>query len=195
MSLPTWEIHLPACEDCATEIGSPFPEAGPTRVIDERVAFILGSMLRSVIEDGSGARVQREIGRSDLMGKTGTTNGPQELWFSGFNRNMATTVFVGFDQPEPLGEREQGATVAVPIWIDYMKQALEGEEEVTLGRPDGIVDRLVDRDSGAPAMPGDPNAVFEYFLAENAPEIGADQAIGSETPDDEQQPLSTETIF
>ena len=185
----------PACEDCATEIGSPFPEAGPTRVVDERVAFILGSMLRSVIEDGSGARVQREIGRSDLMGKTGTTNGPQELWFSGFNRNMATTVFVGFDQPEPLGEREQGATVAVPIWIDYMKQALEGEEEVTLGRPDGIVDRLVDRDSGAPAMPGDPNAVFEYFLAENAPEIGADQAIGSETPDDEQQPLSTETIF
>lgn len=185
----------PACEDCATEIGSSFPQAEPSRVIDERVAFILGSMLRSVIEDGSGARVQREIGRSDLMGKTGTTNGPQELWFSGFNRNMATTVFIGFDQPEPLGEREQGATVAVPIWIDYMKQALEGEEEVTLGRPDGIVDRLVDRDSGAPAMPGDPNAVFEYFLAENAPEIGAEQTIRSETSADEQQPLSTETIF
>ncbi len=186
---------MPVCDDCSTEIGSAFPEAAPRRVIDERVAFVLGSMLRSVIEDGSGARVQREINRSDLMGKTGTTNGPQELWFSGFNRNIATTVFVGFDQPEPLGEREQGATVAVPIWIDYMKQALEGEPELTLPRPDGIVDRLVDRDSGAPATPGDPNAVFEYFLAENAPEVGAGQAPGSESSADEQQPLSTETIF
>lgn len=185
----------PACEDCYAAIGSSSSETAPRRVIDERVAFVLGSMLRSVVEDGSGARVQRDIGRSDLMGKTGTTNGPQELWFSGFNRNMATTVFVGFDQPEPLGEREQGATVAVPIWIDYMKRALEGERELTLGRPDGIVDRLVDRDSGALAMPGDPNAVFEYFLAENAPEIGAGQADGSESPADEQQPLSTETIF
>ncbi len=183
------------CKDCQAGSGAAIPAAGPGRVIDERVAFILGSMLRSVIEDGSGARVQREIGRSDLMGKTGTTNGPQELWFSGFNRNLATTVFVGFDQPEPLGEREQGATVAVPIWIDYMKQALADEPEAGLRRPDGIVDRLVDRDSGAPAMPGDPNAVFEYFLAENAPENHASTALGSDTDAGEQPPLSTETIF
>lgn len=176
----------PVCEDCS---------ATPQRIIDERVAFILGSMLRSVIEDGSGARVQREINRADLMGKTGTTNGPQELWFSGFNQNLATTVFVGFDQPEPLGEREQGATVAAPIWIDYMKQALAGEPEAGLRRPDGIVDRLVDRDTGALATPGDPNAVFEFFLAENAPEIDAEQIPGSEADTDEQQPLSTETIF
>ena len=183
------------CEDCQAGSGAAMPVAAPGRVIDERVAFILGSMLRSVIEDGSGARVQREIGRSDLMGKTGTTNGPQELWFSGFNRNLATTVFVGFDQPEPLGEREQGATVAVPIWIDYMKQALADEPEAGLRRPDGIVDRLVDRESGAPAMPGDPNAVFEYFLAENAPENHAAPTLGSDADAGEQPPLSTETIF
>ncbi len=183
------------CEDCQAGNGAAMPAAEPGRVIDERIAFILGSMLRSVIEDGSGARVQREIGRSDLMGKTGTTNGPQELWFSGFNRNLATTVFVGFDQPEPLGEREQGATVAVPIWIDYMKQALADEPEAALRRPDGIVERLVDRESGAPAMPGDPNAVFEYFLAENAPENHAALAPGSDADAGEQPPLSTETIF
>ena len=183
------------CEDCQAGSGAAMPVATPGRVIDERIAFILGSMLRSVIEDGSGARVQREIGRSDLMGKTGTTNGPQELWFSGFNRNLATTVFVGFDQPEPLGEREQGATVAVPIWIDYMKQALADEPEAGLRRPDGIVDRLVDRESGAPAMPGDPDVVFEYFLAENAPEINAAPALGSDADAGEQPPLSTETIF
>ncbi len=184
-----------ACDDCAVDGGGGLPRAEPERIIDQRVAFILGSMLRSVIESGSGARVQREIGRSDLMGKTGTTNGPRELWFSGFNRNIATTVFVGFDQPEPLGETEQGATVAVPIWIDYMEQALEGEPEASLGRPDGIVDRLIDADRGTPAMPGDPNAVFEFFLAENAPDTGARQVIGSDSGNDEQQPLSTETIF
>jgi penicillin-binding protein 1A len=91
----------------------------------------MNSMLRSVVEEGSGNRVQRELSRSDLMGKTGTTNGPQELWFSGFNRDIATTVFVGFDQPQPLGEREQGATVAVPIWIDFMRAALAGAPENT----------------------------------------------------------------
>ncbi len=181
-----------SCEDCAT---GPGQHAAPQRIIDERVAFVLGSMLRSVIENGSGARVQREIGRSDLMGKTGTTNGPQELWFSGFNRNIATTVFVGFDQPEPLGEREQGATVAVPIWIDYMKQVLAGEPEQGLPRPDGVVDRLVDRASGAPAMPGDPDAVFEYFLAEHAPELGIGTEMSADSASEEQQPLSTETIF
>lgn len=187
------------CADCARAGGTTFPgaeaEAKPRRAVDERVAYILGSMLRSVIEDGSGARVNREINRADLMGKTGTTNGPQELWFSGFNRDLATTVFVGFDQPEPLGEREQGATVAVPIWIDFMKQALAGQPEADIRRPDGIVDRLVDRDSGALAQPGDPNAVFEYFLAENAPEVGAGPDNGSETTAGEQPPLSTETIF
>jgi len=183
------------CADCARASGTTFPGAEPRRAVDERVIYILGSMLRSVIEDGSGARVNREINRSDLMGKTGTTNGPQELWFSGFNRDLATTVFVGFDQPEPLGEREQGATVAVPIWIDFMKQALADQPEADMRRPDGIVDRLVDRDSGALALPGDPNAIFEYFLAENAPEVGAGPANGSETTAGEQQPLSTETIF
>ncbi len=183
------------CEDCAAESGAITPTEERRRVVDQRVAYILGSMLRSVIEDGSGARVRRELGRSDLMGKTGTTNGPQELWFSGFNRNLATTVFVGFDQPEPLGEREQGATVAVPIWIDFMRQALDGEPEASLPRPDGIVDRLVDRDTGAPAMPGDPNAVFEYFLAEQAPANNARENIGAPSDDSEQPPLSTEMIF
>lgn len=131
-------------EDSGSQLPAP-------RIMEARAAYILNSMLRSVITDGSGARVSRELNRGDLMGKTGTTNGPQELWFSGFNRDIATTVFIGFDQPEPLGEREQGATVAVPIWIDYMREALDGAPLNTMGRPDGVVDRLIDRDTGAPA--------------------------------------------
>ena len=185
------------CEaDCGQLGGETGEQARPApRIIDAGVAFILNSMLRSVIEEGSGNRVQRELGRGDLMGKTGTTNGPQELWFSGFNRDIATTVFVGFDQPEPLGEREQGATVAIPIWIDYMREALAGMPEKTMNRPDGIVDRLIDRNTGQPATPGDPNAVFEYFRSETAPGVTQPARPGAERNEGEAEELSTETLF
>ncbi len=184
------------CEDCSQsnnesgEVVYPAP-----RIIDERIAYILNSMLESVVREGSGARVWRDLQRGDLRGKTGTTNGPQELWFSGFNHDIATTVFVGFDQPEPLGEREQGATVAVPIWIDFMRSALKDAPENTMNRPDGIVDRLIDKTSGEPATPGDPNAFFEYFRAENAPAVPETQLPSVELDEEEEQELSTETIF
>lgn len=162
------------------------------RIVDPRVAFILNTMLRSVVVEGSGARVQREIGRSDLMGKTGTTNGPRELWFSGFNKELATTVFVGFDTPEPLGEREQGATIAVPIWIDYMKAALQGTPESSMERPDGVEDRLINKETGEPALPGSPNAVFEFFRSENAPSAQSRTTTDSTT---KEEAVATETIF
>lgn len=184
------------CEDCtasSSEEGEPILPAA--RIIDARVAFILNSMLRSVVEEGSGVRVNRDLRRSDLMGKTGTTNGPQELWFSGFNRDIATTVFVGFDQPEPLGEREQGATIAVPIWIDFMRSALADMPENTMSRPDGIVDLLIDETTGALATPGEPNAKFEYFRTENAPGSPDAQLPGLELNEEETEEVSTETIF
>ncbi|MCG8412754.1 MAG: transglycosylase domain-containing protein, partial [Pseudomonadales bacterium] len=184
------------CEDCNNFNDESGNQVYPApRVIDPRVAYIMNSMLRSVVVEGSGNRVQREIGRGDLMGKTGTTNGPQELWFSGFNRDIATTVFVGFDQPEPLGEREQGATVAVPIWIDYMDQALAGKPENTMNRPDGIVDRLIDKETGELATPGDPNSIFEYFREELAPEPLDTQLPILEVDEEEGEEISTETIF
>ena len=184
------------CEDCsqqANESGNPIIPA--PRIIDERIAYILNSMLESVITEGSGNRVFRELRRGDLRGKTGTTNGPTELWFSGFNKDIATTVFVGFDRPEPLGEREQGATVAVPIWIDFMREALKDAPENTMSRPDGIVDRLIDETSGEPATPGDPNAIFEYFRSENAPEPIDTQLPGLEIDEEDEEELSTEIIF
>lgn len=187
---------LIVCDNCTAASGE---DAKPVRhapqVLDPQVAFILNTMLRSAITEGSGNRVQRELRRDDLMGKTGTTNGPQEVWFSGFNRDMATTVFVGFDQPEPLGEREQGATIAVPIWIDYMRVALTGMPENTMRRPDGIVDRLINKNTGALATPGDPNTVFEYFIQEEATELSDAQLPGVELNEEETEEISTETIF
>ena len=182
---------LVVCENCnATDSTT---KIAP-RIMDPRIAYILNSMLESVITEGSGNRVYRELGRDDLRGKTGTTNGPQELWFSGFNKNIATTVFVGLDQPEPMGEREQGATVAVPIWIDFMREALKDEPETTMSRPDGIVDLLIDKNSGNPTTPGDPNAVFEYFRSENAPALVPETMPGVEI-EEEMNTISTETIF
>jgi len=165
------------------------------QVIDPRVAYMLNSMLRSVIDEGSGRRVSREFTRRDLMGKTGTTNGPAELWFNGFNRDIATSVFVGFDRPEALGESEQGATVAVPIWIDYMKHALQDMPERTMIRPDGLVDRLIDRNSGQPARPGQSNTVFELFLAETAPAENRNQAPARTPARNNDNTLSTEILF
>ena len=193
------------CENCAASSNALIEAATTTegdqqallaqpapRIVDPRVAFILNTMLRSVVVEGSGARVQREIGRSDLMGKTGTTNGPRELWFSGFNKELATTVFVGFDTPEPLGEREQGATIAVPIWIDYMKAALQGTPESSMERPDGVEDRLINKETGEPALPGSPNAVFEFFRSENAPSAQPRTTTDSTT---KEEAVATETIF
>jgi len=188
------------CENCNTDgsYNESIDEFSiAPQIVDPRIAYILNSMLRSVVEEGSGARVQRDLKRGDLMGKTGTTNGPQELWFSGFNRDIATTVFVGFDQPKPLGEREQGATVAVPIWIDYMRQALAGTPENTMRRPEGLVDRLINNDTGEFAQPGDPNSRFEYFRAENAPliESSTPRLPGVDPNNEEDESLSTEIIF
>lgn len=186
-------IVCPDCGELIAEAEQPVNAAA--RVLDDRVAFIMNSMLRSVVEEGSGNRVQRELQRSDLMGKTGTTNGPQELWFSGFNGNIATTVFVGFDQPQPLGEREQGATVAVPIWIDFMREALAGTPAVTMNRPNGIVDRLVDMRTGVPATPGAANSMFEYFREELAPQPAATGLPGTDIDREDGEEISTEIIF
>lgn len=169
------------------------------QVTDERVTYVLSTMLRTVVEEGSGRPVNRAFDRTDLMGKTGTTNGPAEVWFTGFNRDIATSVFVGFDQPESLGESEQGATVAVPIWIDYMKQALAGQPEHFVARPPGLVDRLIDEDTGELARPDQSNTMFEIFLTENAP--GNNQrAIPDRNRNDRRETndnnsLSTEIIF
>jgi penicillin-binding protein 1A len=184
------------CENCPqlNQENGTVMQVAP-RIVDAKVAYILNTMLRSVIEEGSGNRVQRELKRDDLMGKTGTTNGPRELWFSGFNRDIATTVFVGFDQPEPLGEREQGATVAVPIWIDYMRQALTNMPERIMSRPDGLVDQLINIETGEPATPGDANAIFEVFRLENAPNTGALDLQGIDSGEDDTDEVLTETIF
>ena len=138
------------------------------RLADERSVYILHSMMRDVIRRGTGRRAQA-LGRDDISGKTGTTNEQRDTWFGGFNHDVATTVWVGFDQPQPLGRREFGASTALPVWLDYMKVALNGEPSSLMARPNGIVNIRIDPETGRRARPGQEGAMFEIFREEDAP--------------------------
>lgn len=138
------------------------------RVMDERTAFIIDSMLRDVISRGTGRRA-RVLGRGDIAGKTGTTNGPRDAWFAGYSPQLVTVAWLGFDQNSPLGRAEYGGTAALPIWIDYMRAALADKPEQPAQQPNGIVTVRINPENGRRARPGDPDAIFEIFRAENVP--------------------------
>lgn len=138
------------------------------RVMDERVNFIIDSILKDVITRGTGRRAL-VLERSDIAGKTGTTNGPMDVWFSGYNGEVVTTTWVGFDNYTPLGRDEFGGTAALPIWIDYMRVALKDSPQLVRRVPAGIVTVKIDPESGQLAPAGQRNAIFEYFKKENAP--------------------------
>ncbi len=117
------------------------------RVIDQENAYQMVSMMQDVIKRGTGTKA-KALGRNDLAGKTGTTNEQHDAWFSGFNGDVVATTWVGFDQDRPLGKREVGGTAALPIWMDYMKVALDGRAENTLETPAGIVTMRIDPKTG-----------------------------------------------
>jgi len=96
------------------------------QVISPRNAFMVGDLLNEVARSGTGARSQRELERPDLFGKTGTTNDSQDAWFVGYQPSRAAAVWVGYDNPQKLGSRETGGGLSLPIWIDYMRVALDG---------------------------------------------------------------------
>jgi penicillin-binding protein 1A len=145
------------------------PQNAP-RVVTPQNAYIMTSMMQDVINHGSG-RKAKVLERNDIAGKTGTTNDQKDAWFSGFNPDIATTVWVGFDTPTTLGRSEVGGRAALPIWIDYMREALKPYPNAPFGLPEGLVNVPIDRSTGL-AVPADtPGAFFEIFREQNAPEI------------------------
>ncbi|MEM7540958.1 MAG: penicillin-binding protein 1A [Pseudomonadota bacterium] len=140
------------------------------RVIAADNAWIMTSMLQGVITGGTGRKAYRQLGRKDLAGKTGTTNEQKDAWFSGFNSEIVTTVWVGFDKVSPLGKRETGAQAALPMWIDFMRIALDGMQESVLDRPNRLVTVRIDPNTGLLAPADHPNAIFESFREGHVPE-------------------------
>ncbi len=134
-------------------------------VIDPRNAFIMTSMMQDVIQQGTAVRA-KQLGRKDLAGKTGTTSNFIDAWFCGFQNNLVTIAWAGFDNPKSLGRNETGGRVALPIWIDYMASAIKNEPQADLTVPQGIVAASINPDTGLREAAG---GLTEYFLREQLP--------------------------
>ncbi len=164
--------------------GPPLLKPAP-RVLSQQVSFLMNTMLRDVIRFGTG-RGALVLRRNDLAGKTGTTNDQRDAWFSGFNREVVTIAWVGFDNPHPLGDRETGARAALPMWIDFMRAALSGLPETELVQPPGIVSVRIDAQTGELASADSPEAMFEYFRSDHVPTRKAEESLQADSPESEQ---------
>ncbi len=190
---PTGKVLLTAtpaiaCASCDAEIGDEEPAdlaalieaesaaAAPRapRVLDAQNAWLMYSMMKDVITRGT-ARRALSLGRSDLAGKTGTTNDLKDAWFSGFNARVVSTAWVGYDDSKTLGPLETGAHTALPMWIDFMRSVLAGTPSAELPLPAGLV--TVRTGSSEEAR-------YETFRAEDVPR----NAPGQRAPLERSQP-------
>lgn len=146
------------------------------RAIDARNAFIMTDMMKDVVRAGTAAKAMK-LGRTDLAGKTGTTNDSNDAWFCGFNGSLVAISWIGFDQPRSLGPKETGGAAALPIWMSYMAQALKGVPEKDYSMPDGIVEagdyyyQEFPPHSGGGDHEGEEGMVEEDLSGEGAAEI------------------------
>ncbi|PHS72752.1 MAG: peptidase [Cycloclasticus sp.] len=173
--------------DLNSEDTRPLSPKKATRVMSSQVSFLINSLLRDVVKRGTGRRAL-SLGRSDLAGKTGTTNEQRDAWFNGFNPSLVAVAWVGKDNSSPLGNRETGGRAALPIWMSFMKDALKGTPNQELSQPDGIVGILIDPETGLKTNPSNPRAIFEYFREDNVP-ASAEQNNPSTNSSAEQQTI------
>ena len=167
--------HLPpvACPSCSPSATTTTLPDGKTYPVAERIAdpaaiYMIQDIMRDVITRGTGQRAS-VLHRSDLSGKTGTSNDQRDAWFAGFNANTIATVWVGMDNNSPTGEF--GAQAALPIWVQYMGQALKGKPNTTMPAPSNIVRARIDPDSGLRLRDEQPGGIQEIFRSDNLPQF------------------------
>jgi penicillin-binding protein 1A len=160
----------PACQNVPWT-GQATPEIPDDRpqIQDPRTAYQMVEMLEGVVQRGT-ARALSSLGRP-LAGKTGTTNDAKDLWFIGFSPDLAVGVYVGYDEPKSLGKREQGASVAAPIFKEFMGIALADQPPVPFRVPPGLRLVRVSAATGQPASAGEPDAIWEAFLPGTEPGV------------------------
>ena len=196
----TWEPQvlltppgLADTNEASTAAQEHTPRIAP-RVVNAENIWIMNSMTRDVIKKGTG-RGALVLKRDDVSGKTGTTNDQRDAWFAGYNPNIVAVTWVGFDNFQPLGNYETGARAALPMWIKYMRVALQGVPETILERPPGLVMARIDPETGQLASPENPDAIFEVFRSRYAPKkTEQEQEHGPFTNNTNRQD-STEQIF
>ncbi len=138
------------------------------QVISPQNDYLMTSLMQSVIRHGTG-RAAGVLHRTDLAGKTGTSNGPRDAWFNGYAPNLVASVWVGYDGERSLGSNEQGATAALPIWIDFMREALKGVPDRVRPMPEGLVTLHISPTTGRLATVENPNAILETFMVNHLP--------------------------
>ena len=140
----------------------------PKQVIDSRVAFLINDILKEAAARGTARKIS-ELNRKDFAGKTGTTNNAESTWFTGYNEEIVSSVWMGFDQPKSLGDREFGSSTALPIWMNYKKDIIDLIPITNSLPPKGLSIVKIDKKSGKIANDQSKNPIFEYFLEENLP--------------------------
>jgi penicillin-binding protein 1A len=180
-----------------TDVGGvePLPrERVATQAISTANAWLMTDLMRDVIRRGTAQRANA-LKRSDLAGKTGTTNDSRDTWFAGFNADLVATAWVGFDQERSLGRGEEGGRTALPIWLYFMGEALAGVPERRLPQPEGIVSARISPDTGELASADDPRAMFEVFLAGRLPGDGGMPGDGASMVAGQKDASGEEPIF
>ena len=152
-----------------------------TDIIPSGVAYIVTNMLESVVQEGTAVKVKAL--KRPVAGKTGTTNNFVDAWFIGYTPELLTGVWVGKDKDEPLGINETGARTAIPIWMDYMKEALEGTVIKDFVPPQDVTFVKTKRESDKIAHTEDSDSVYEVFLNDNLPEKGTSNTSPPQTTD------------
>jgi penicillin-binding protein 1A len=152
------------------------------RIIDPETHFLINSMMRDVVKQGTGRKAMT-LGRNDLAGKTGTTNDQRDAWFSGFNHEVVTTAWVGFDRLDPLGKGEVGGKAALPVWIDFMGVALNDSQEEPLAPPEGVAFVRIDPSTGRLCEATSEHCVLEVFRRDNMPANAGTEQQDRDQPD------------
>ena len=140
---------------------------GAKRVIDPRNAFIMTNMMQDVINFGTAVKA-KQLGRTDLAGKTGTTSNYIDAWFCGYQKNLVTISWMGYDEPKSLGSNETGGRVALPIWMDYMKSVMKDVPIADYKAPSGITATKINSGTGFRDSSGN---MTEYFFSEQLPPV------------------------
>ena len=149
------------------------------RVIDERNAYIMDSMMHDVTRRGTAARAAQVLKRYDIAGKTGTTNDSIDAWFCGYHPTVVAITWIGFDQPKSLGDHETGGGAALPMWISFMEKALKGVPESYMDIPEGLMPITA-------TDPGNKSTLHEFIYGEHLPQTSAESPRTS--PPQEQAP-------
>jgi penicillin-binding protein 1A len=168
------------------EIALP-PRPAARRVIDEPEAYVMTSLLTSVVRDGT-ARKARSL-EMPLAGKTGTSNEAKDTWFAGYSTEMLCVVWTGFDDAVPLGKGESGAVTALPAWISFMKAA-HPKKPAGFVKPEGVVEVAIDPVTGMRPYDGQTNTITEVFLAGTEPT----EAVAAPPPEDPYADLEKGTL-